>query len=64
MAGKYAKFSEMPDDALRALANDLANPKEAMKRIRASKSWWCDQCSVEVRQLRCVHCGKSEREAR
>jgi len=26
------------------------------------KSWYCDKCCVEVYQLRCVHCGKSERE--
>lgn len=32
---KYRDFSEMPGDELRALAHDLANPKEAMKRIRA-----------------------------
>lgn len=25
-------------------------------------SWYCDQCHVEVRQVRCVHCGKSKRE--
>lgn len=27
-----------------------------------SQSWWCDQCSVEVYQLRCQHCGKTKRE--
>ena len=29
----------------------------------AQRSWWCDQCSVEVYQLRCIHCGKSKRES-
>lgn len=27
-----------------------------------SQSWWCDRCSVEVYQLRCVHCGKTKQE--
>ena len=31
---KYRDFSEMPADKLRSLANDLASPVEAMKRIR------------------------------
>jgi hypothetical protein len=33
----WKDFSEMPDDKLRALANDIANATEAMKRIRARK---------------------------
>lgn len=24
--------------------------------------WWCDQCSVIVKQVRCPHCGKSQEE--
>lgn len=34
---KWRDFSEMPDDALRAFADDLANPSEALKRIRSKK---------------------------
>jgi len=34
---KYRDFSEMPDDALRALARDLADPKAALRRIRDEK---------------------------
>lgn len=34
---KYRDFSEMPDDALRALADDLSNPTAALKRIRAAR---------------------------
>lgn len=25
-------------------------------------SWYCHNCHVEVYQLRCPHCGKSQRE--
>lgn len=28
------------------------------------ESWYCDQCHIEVRQLRCPHCGKTKREAK
>lgn len=31
---------------------------------KKARSWYCDQCHVEVYQLRCVHCGKSKRERR
>lgn len=31
---------------------------------RASESWYCDQCHVEVYERRCQHCGKTKREAR
>lgn len=24
----------------------------------AIQSWYCDQCQVEVRRVRCPHCGK------
>lgn len=24
--------------------------------------WYCDQCHVEVRDRRCMHCGKLERD--
>ena len=34
---KYRDFSEMSDDALRALANDMSDPKAALKRIRAER---------------------------
>lgn len=35
---KYRDFHEMPNDALCALANDLANPKEALRRIRSVRA--------------------------
>lgn len=28
------------------------------------KSWYCDQCHVEVYERRCPHCGKTKRETR
>lgn len=31
---------------------------------KKQRSWWCDQCSVEVYDRRCVHCGKTKRERR
>lgn len=31
---------------------------------RALRSWYCDQCAVEVYALRCPHCGKTKRERR
>jgi hypothetical protein len=37
IARGYRDFSDMPDEALRALADDLANPSAAMKRIRAKR---------------------------
>ena len=43
-------------DMLRAIQ------KKHKVKIPGVKSWYCDRCHVEVRQLRCVHCGKSERE--
>lgn len=26
------------------------------------ESWYCDKCAVEVKQVRCKHCGKSKEE--
>ena len=34
---KYRDFSEMPADKLRSLADDLASPVVAMKRIRDAR---------------------------
>jgi hypothetical protein len=34
---KYRNFSEMPDNVLRAFADDMANPTAAMKRLRDSR---------------------------
>lgn len=34
---KYRDFSEMPDEVLRRFADALADPKTALKRIRAEK---------------------------
>jgi hypothetical protein len=33
-----------------------------MKPKKKQPSWYCDQCHVEVRQLTCPHCGKTEKE--
>lgn len=34
---KYVSLYEMPDDVMRAFANDLDHAKEAVRRIRAKK---------------------------
>lgn len=36
----------------------------AVIRNMAIKSWYCDRCQVEVRQLHCPHCGKLELDPR
>ena len=28
------------------------------------RSWYCDQCAVEVYDRTCPHCGKTKRQAR
>lgn len=39
----------------------LSSKGRVAKAYRAKRSWYCDQCSVEVYQLRCPHCGKTKR---
>lgn len=33
-------------------------------KMLGGASWYCDQCHVEVYQVRCQHCGKTERESK
>lgn len=36
--------------------------RKAKKKERATYSWYCNNCAVEVYQYRCKYCGKSELE--
>lgn len=47
-----------------ALKLALMAQLSASAAANVEKSWYCDQCQVEVYQLRCPHCGKTEREER
>lgn len=49
------RASGLPAKDLRAAI--LSAPRETVNR-----SWYCDQCHVEVYERRCPHCGKTERE--
>ena len=62
-----------PKEYVRFVRGSLYALEDARKSIKAflrkyrhlerkPRSWYCDQCSVEVYQLRCQHCGKSKRE--
>jgi rubrerythrin len=42
----------------RKIAHDVFNKKPSQK------SWYCDQCHVEVYERRCPHCGKTKNERR
>lgn len=35
---------------------------DALLKDKAVQSWYCDRCAVEVYQVRCPHCGKTQRE--
>jgi len=42
-------------------------PDDAVNQHQATaphppKSWYCDQCHVEVYERRCPHCGKLKRD--
>lgn len=41
---------------------DASETERPAASCSVSRSWWCDQCSVEVYDLRCQHCGKTKRE--
>lgn len=32
------------------------------EKVWSGQRWYCDQCQVEVYQIRCPHCGKDETE--
>jgi predicted RNA-binding protein with PUA domain len=36
--------------------------RAALRKAPKRYEWYCDQCHVIVRSLRCQHCGKSEQE--
>ncbi len=38
--------------------------EQGIENGKPPRSWYCDQCQVEVYQFRCIHCGKSKRERR
>lgn len=47
---KYRDFSEMSSEDLEAFARDMANPVEAVKRIRAERRRnWCGGVGGESR---------------
>lgn len=38
------------------------NPQTPTITTNNTKSWYCDQCHVEVYDRRCPHCGKLEKD--
>lgn len=48
---KYRDFSEMPADKLRSLADDLASPVAAMKRIHDARCRHNDMLTDRVKGL-------------
>jgi hypothetical protein len=59
-----AELPKIDSEGLRLAKSEGAKRVSSVTRVSRTESWWCESCSVEVYQLRCLPCGKTKRERR